>query len=114
MPAKSMNAPLAAPLTALSTPAAGAATCFHCGEPIAAGVDRQVELDGRLVALCCPGCAAATSAIRDFGPGAYYRHRDSFAPRPHPDELPCDLHQVSTDADTPARLATVDGSAAVP
>ncbi|MBK6657919.1 MAG: heavy metal translocating P-type ATPase [Proteobacteria bacterium] len=107
-----MNAPLAASLTALSAPAASAATCFHCGEPIAAGVDWQVELDGRLVALCCPGCAAATSAIRDFGLGDYYRHRDSFAPRPHQDELPGDRYQVYDDADMLARFAKVEGAVA--
>ncbi|MCC6706003.1 MAG: heavy metal translocating P-type ATPase [Gammaproteobacteria bacterium] len=99
-----MNAPVSA--------AAEATACFHCGEPLANGATWQVELDGRTVDLCCPGCAAATSAIRDFGLGEYYRHRDSFAPRPGKDELPPERYQVYDDAGMLARFATVEGEVA--
>jgi Cu2+-exporting ATPase len=107
---KPMNAPLAA---ASPEPLLGALdTCFHCGEAILAGARWQVELDGREVSLCCPGCAAATSAIRDFGLGEYYRHRDSYAPRPLNEELPADRYQIYDDSEMLARFAEVEGGVA--
>jgi len=110
MSRKFMNAPVAAspmPLPHLDRTAVAA--CFHCGEPVPDGAQWRIDLDGREVSLCCPGCAAATSAIRDFGLGEYYRHRDSYAPRPVNEQLPADRFEVYDDAQMLARFATVDG-----
>ncbi len=108
-----MNAPVSAAVMLGPQDAhALASTCFHCGEAVTAGTHWQVELEGRAVNLCCPGCAAATSAIRDFGLGEYYRHRDNYAPRPVNQDLPADRYQVYDDAQMLARFADSDGTVA--
>jgi Cu2+-exporting ATPase len=56
-------------------------SCFHCGEPVPVA-PLYAELDGRREAVCCAGCAAATELIAGGGFGAYYAHREAFAPRP--------------------------------
>ncbi|WP_374603562.1 heavy metal translocating P-type ATPase [Arenimonas sp.] len=54
--------------------------CFHCGEPLPADPVR-VRLDGAEREVCCTGCGAAASWIRDAGLGDYYRLRDSAGAR---------------------------------
>ena len=55
------------------------ADCFHCGLPLPAGANWQVEIDGIRRAMCCPGCAAVAQAIVDHGIADYYRNRDGYA-----------------------------------
>ena len=50
-------------------------TCFHCGEPIPAGVSLFVERDGEHKAVCCSGCQAVAELIFRSGLGRYYRFR---------------------------------------
>ena len=63
--------------------------CFHCGEPVPAGVDFHFEFEGKQQACCCPGCQAVAHTIIDCGLGSYYQHRSAPAPRAEavPDEL---------------------------
>ncbi|ATG74011.1 heavy metal translocating P-type ATPase [Zobellella denitrificans] len=63
--------------------------CFHCGEPVPAGVDFHFEFEGEQQACCCPGCQAVAHTIIDCGLGSYYQHRSAPAPRAEavPDEL---------------------------
>jgi Cu2+-exporting ATPase len=56
--------------------------CFHCGEPVPAGLRLSVRIAGESRPMCCEGCKAAAEFIRDAGLADYYRFRDSPAPRP--------------------------------
>ncbi len=58
-----------------------ATQCFHCGE---ANPDRSpilATVQGREVAVCCPGCKAAAEWIEHLGLGDYYRLRSEPALR---------------------------------
>lgn len=50
--------------------------CFHCGEPLPA-TPVVVRLDKHDRRMCCTGCAAAASWIRDAGLDDYYRLRSA-------------------------------------
>ena len=50
-------------------------TCFHCGEPVAAGGGRHGRAGAADRAFCCGGCETATAWIEDAGLGGYYRTR---------------------------------------
>jgi len=50
-------------------------TCFHCGEPIPAGVSLFVERDGEQKPVCCAGCQAVAELIFRSGLGRYYQFR---------------------------------------
>jgi len=52
-----------------------AASCFHCGLPVPAGLDLTVEINDRNEPMCCHGCQAVAQAIVDAGHSDYYRHR---------------------------------------
>jgi Cu2+-exporting ATPase len=65
---------------ALDTDRAPETACFHCGEALPA-LPVHVDLDGAPRSLCCEGCAAAASWIRDAGLGDYYRLRQAQGPR---------------------------------
>jgi P-type Cu2+ transporter len=53
--------------------------CFHCGQPVPAGVRYAVAIEGEERAMCCIGCQAVARAIVDGGLGDYYRHRTESA-----------------------------------
>jgi Cu2+-exporting ATPase len=55
--------------------------CFHCHEPLPAGVDLTVTVDGQAQPVCCPGCQAVARLILD-GHADYYRFRTAPAARP--------------------------------
>ncbi|WP_159016624.1 heavy metal translocating P-type ATPase [Cognatiluteimonas profundi] len=55
------------------------ATCYHCGEAAANGVEMVFEQAPRT--FCCEGCAAAAQWIGDADLGDYYRLRSSNASR---------------------------------
>ena len=54
--------------------------CFHCALPVDRDDEFQVEIDGELKSVCCPGCKAVAELIRDTGMSNYYTMRD--APQP--------------------------------
>ncbi|MGB0513611.1 MAG: heavy metal translocating P-type ATPase, partial [Wenzhouxiangellaceae bacterium] len=56
--------------------------CFHCGEPIPAGVALSVEIGGEDRAMCCAGCSAVARLIHSSGLGRYYEFRDALPERP--------------------------------
>ncbi|HSR65835.1 MAG TPA: heavy metal translocating P-type ATPase metal-binding domain-containing protein, partial [Xanthomonadaceae bacterium] len=58
-----------------------ATPCFHCGDPVAAGVAVHEPLEDAARAFCCGGCAAAARWIRDARLGDYYRLRDAAGSR---------------------------------
>lgn len=49
--------------------------CYHCNQPIEAGTDNYVEIDGASRPMCCAGCKAVAEAIIAGGLGDYYRQR---------------------------------------
>ena len=57
-----------------------ASACFHCALPVARDDEFQVEIDGELKSVCCPGCKAVAELIRDTGMSSYYAMRE--APQP--------------------------------
>jgi Cu2+-exporting ATPase len=60
--------------------------CFHCSEPVPAGVVICARIDGREEPVCCHGCRAVAEFIAGAGLGDYYRYRDAAAARA--DETP--------------------------
>ncbi|MDH5226140.1 MAG: heavy metal translocating P-type ATPase metal-binding domain-containing protein [Gammaproteobacteria bacterium] len=60
--------------------------CFHCGEPIPAGIRIFARIDAQERAVCCHGCKAVAEFITGAGLDDYYRYRDQSAARAN--ELP--------------------------
>ena len=63
--------------------------CFHCGEPIPAGVRIHARIDSREEPVCCHGCKAVAEFITGAGLDDYYKYRDRSGARadetPRPD-----------------------------
>jgi len=63
--------------------------CFHCSEPIPAGVVIHAHIGGREEPVCCHGCRAVAEFITGAGLSDYYTYRDAAAARadetPRPD-----------------------------
>ena len=55
--------------------------CFHCGEPVSAGVALREVFEGEARGFCCGGCAAAARWIREARLGDYYRLREASGSR---------------------------------
>ncbi|TQV84747.1 cadmium-translocating P-type ATPase [Exilibacterium tricleocarpae] len=49
--------------------------CYHCGLPVPAGCDFQLEIDGDRQPFCCPACRAVAGAIIAGGLGNFYQFR---------------------------------------
>ncbi len=56
--------------------------CYHCGLPIAPGIDLSLEIAGQRQPMCCNGCLAVAESIVGNGLGDYYRHRDAMPESP--------------------------------
>ena len=56
--------------------------CWHCGEPIPAGVEISAEIGGQTRAMCCHGCQTVASLIDSAGLTRYYDFRDALPERP--------------------------------
>ncbi|NCF51919.1 cadmium-translocating P-type ATPase [Gammaproteobacteria bacterium] len=54
--------------------------CFHCALPVPPSDDFQVDIDGELKPVCCPGCKAVAELIRDAGLSRYYAMRETPVP----------------------------------
>jgi Cu2+-exporting ATPase len=65
-----------------------ARACFHCALPVDPDNEFQVEIDGELKSVCCPGCKAVAELIRDTGMSSYYAMRE--APQPGVGRPPSD------------------------
>ncbi len=56
--------------------------CWHCGEPVPAGVVIRASIGGETRTMCCHGCRAAAEWIEQIGLGDYYRLRTQSAQKP--------------------------------
>ncbi len=56
--------------------------CYHCDQPVDAGTDLCVEIDGASRPMCCPGCKAVAEAIIAGGLADYYRQRSATPAKP--------------------------------
>ncbi len=69
--------------------AAPGSACFHCGEPIPAGVRIHARIDSNEQSVCCHGCKAVAEFITGAGLDDYYKYRDRSGARadetPRPD-----------------------------
>lgn len=54
-------------------------SCYHCNEPVPAGENRRLVVEGEAVAFCCAGCEAVTRLILDAGLDDFYRFRTEAA-----------------------------------
>ncbi|MDH5648460.1 MAG: heavy metal translocating P-type ATPase [Gammaproteobacteria bacterium] len=54
--------------------------CFHCGLPVAKGIDLKVEIDSQPRPMCCHGCEAVAKAIVQGGLEDFYRYRTGPSP----------------------------------
>jgi Cu2+-exporting ATPase len=66
--------------------AAPGSACFHCGEPIPAGIRIYARIDVQERAVCCHGCKAVAEFITGAGLDDYYKYRDRSGARAN--ELP--------------------------
>src|SRR5215207_5907272 len=60
---------------------APALPCFHCGEPIPAGIVIHARCATGEQAVCCHGCKAVAEFITGAGLDDYYTYRDTAAAR---------------------------------
>ncbi|MDH3585498.1 MAG: heavy metal translocating P-type ATPase, partial [Gammaproteobacteria bacterium] len=91
---------------------AAAETCFHCALPIPANCDIRVEIGGEQRPVCCPGCKAVATLIRDAGFERYYDSREKPDPgsvRPAED---AGEWEVFDRQDMLAAFASLDGARA--
>jgi Cu2+-exporting ATPase len=72
-------------------------TCYHCGDPIPAGLEFALTIDGRCRQMCCAGCAAVAQTIVEAGLTDYYRLRTSTANSAQ-DRVPRILQQAAVYA----------------
>jgi Cu2+-exporting ATPase len=86
--------------------------CFHCALPVDREDEFQVEINGELKSVCCPGCKAVAELIRDSGMAGYYDLRETPQPgvgRPADDATEW---QVFDRSDMLEAFATLDESRA--
>jgi Cu2+-exporting ATPase len=77
--------------------------CFHCGEPIPAGVDCKSLADGALRQFCCPGCLSVASLIERQGLARFYDFRSVPSMRP---QAPDPAWAISDRPEVAKRLVT--------
>jgi len=71
--------------------------CFHCAEPVPAGSQFKLSVEGVEQSFCCPGCVAVADTILSQGLGDYYRFRT--APATKAALVPEQLQQTHYDHD---------------
>ena len=70
-----------------------AASCYHCGQPLAPGTAFSVLIAAHAQPMCCRGCQAVAQAIVDNGLGEYYKNRTALPGRGQ-EVLPAELDQL--------------------
>ncbi len=70
-----------------------AASCYHCGQPLAPGAAFSVLIAAQVQPMCCRGCQAVAQAIVDNGLGDYYKSRTALPERGQ-EVLPAELDQL--------------------
>ncbi|TXS91814.1 heavy metal translocating P-type ATPase [Parahaliea aestuarii] len=86
------------------------AHCFHCGEDVPAGSRYAVVIDGSERPMCCPGCAAIATLVREGGLEAYYRRRSSYGERPGTaTAAPAEQFAIYDDPEVAAGFSQPDG-----
>lgn len=58
--------------------------------------------------MCCPGCSAVATLIRDTGLDAFYRQRSAYNEKPQEDLLQQQEYAIYDDAELAANFSTVD------
>ncbi|WP_147306667.1 MULTISPECIES: heavy metal translocating P-type ATPase [unclassified Wenzhouxiangella] len=96
---------------------AASPSCWHCGEPVPAGVDLQATVGGEARPMCCHGCQAVATLIDQAGLDRYYDFRDALPQRPdaaaHPDDYSAwdrdaiGRHYARTDCDGMSQITLV-------
>lgn len=71
-----------APASASKESVSDAVACYHCGEPVPAGLDLTADIDGASQPMCCAGCRAVAQLIHSAGLKRYYDFRDALPERP--------------------------------
>ncbi|MEZ5445528.1 MAG: heavy metal translocating P-type ATPase [Gammaproteobacteria bacterium] len=84
----------------MDMPTRADARCFHCGEPVPAGTNLPVEVEGVERPMCCVGCQAAAKLIVEAGLAEFYRHRTTVSPRV--EEMPAAVRERLAAFDHPA------------
>ncbi len=56
--------------------------CYHCHEPVPAGLSLQVIIDAAPRAMCCHGCAAVAGMLANCNLDSFYQIRTAAAARP--------------------------------
>lgn len=71
------------------------ARCFHCHEPVPAGLNFSLVFDGQQRAFCCAGCLAVADTIIASNLADYYRFRTEPASKANalPEKLKAELTQ---------------------
>ena len=82
--------------------------CFHCGLPLPDGRRWQANIGGVQRPMCCPGCAAAASAIVDAGCADYYSTRTDWGERVAHTDAP-ELALYDADGNSGEDSFTIEG-----
>ena len=81
-------------LDELSTPKQYQIACFHCGLPVASGLNFSALVFGQSQPMCCRGCQSVAESIVDNGLEDYYKHRTEL-PQTAEDLVPEALRQLT-------------------
>ncbi len=85
--------------------------CYHCGEPLEAGRQFEVELAGTKRFMCCPGCSAVAQLIEAGGLASFYQHRTAYNERPKEALEDTQQHYVVfDDVELAATFTTIDAT----
>jgi len=71
--------------------------CYHCGEPVPAGLDLGIVIGNELRPMCCPGCRAVAGLISASGLEAFYQQRTAYNERPAEQAIAAGEHYLVYD-----------------
>lgn len=74
-------------------------SCFHCGLPVAEGIDITINYQGEDQPMCCHGCEAVAQAIINSGMDDFYKYRSGTLNKP--DEIVPEFLQQLKAYDNP-------------
>ncbi|WP_116365182.1 heavy metal translocating P-type ATPase [Parahaliea mediterranea] len=84
--------------------------CFHCGEAVPAGTHFTVLIEGCERPMCCPGCEAVATLVRDGGLQAYYRRRSRYGTKPDAEPPPAAQFALYDEPEVAAGFTCTDPS----